>query len=86
MACVTKELTGKNFFLLYRHLNLITSRLMMLLMKCFLLIYFSFIYFTLWHYCRQKPSYCRIIVDNNPVIDGRNPAITIFGAQAQLSA
>lgn len=32
MACVTKELTGKNFFLLYRHLNLITSRLMMLLM------------------------------------------------------
>lgn len=30
MACVTKELTGKNFFLLYRHLNLITSRLMMM--------------------------------------------------------
>lgn len=32
MVCVTKELTGKNFFLLYHHLNLITSRLMMLLM------------------------------------------------------
>lgn len=30
MAYVTKELTGKNFFLLYRHLNLITSRLMMM--------------------------------------------------------
>lgn len=30
MVCVTKELTGKNFFLLYRHLNLITSRLMMM--------------------------------------------------------
>lgn len=32
MVCVTKELIGKNFFLLYLHLNLITSRLMMLLM------------------------------------------------------
>lgn len=32
MACVTKELTEKNFFLLYHHLNLITSRQMMLLM------------------------------------------------------
>lgn len=31
MACVTKELIGKIFFLLY-HFNLITSRLMMLLM------------------------------------------------------
>lgn len=31
MVCVIKKLTGKNFFLLY-HLNLITSRLMMLLM------------------------------------------------------
>lgn len=30
MACVTKELTGNNFFLLYRHLSLITSRLMMM--------------------------------------------------------
>lgn len=29
MACVTKELIGKNFFLLYRF-NLITSRLMMM--------------------------------------------------------
>lgn len=33
MACIVKELTGNNFFLLYHfHLNLITSRLMMLLM------------------------------------------------------
>lgn len=32
MACVTKELTGKIFFLLYRFLNLITSRLMMMMM------------------------------------------------------
>lgn len=32
MVCVTKELTGKYFFLLNHHLNLITSRLMMLLM------------------------------------------------------
>ena len=31
MVCVIKKLTGKNFFLLY-HFNLITSRLMMLLM------------------------------------------------------
>lgn len=31
MACVIKELIGKNYFLLY-HFNLITSRLMMLLM------------------------------------------------------
>lgn len=30
MACVTIELTGNNFFLLYHHLNLITSRLMMM--------------------------------------------------------
>lgn len=29
MVCVIKELIGKNFFLLY-HLNLITSRLMMM--------------------------------------------------------
>lgn len=29
MVCVTKELTGNNFFLLY-HLSLITSRLMMM--------------------------------------------------------
>ena len=44
------------------------------------------VYFTLWHYCRQKPSYCRIIVDNNPVIDVKNPTIAIFSAQAQLYA
>lgn len=31
MGGVIKELTGKNFFLLYHHLNLITSRLMMMI-------------------------------------------------------
>lgn len=30
MVCVIKELIGKNYFLLYHHLNLTASRLMMM--------------------------------------------------------